>query len=241
MLRAQGESSCPWISGAGGGGPLCSRSILVANAVARSTNAGCVELAAAGGPGNSRVSGTLSLVSDRPACAHDPLRGRSCALRCGGRRRNGVRRRCGPCLLATGAGWAARRRGRGRQCPQRRPSIAPRAPEGPRTKCFPFHWPGVFGRSDCRDRCGCGGVHRFRPRDPLHSTPERRAAIGVSLIVSGLAMMFYRRGPVAEAPQPRAELSDEDVRLLESGEVPALVGFAVVDQVAVGVFDPSSR
>jgi hypothetical protein len=46
---------------------------------------------------------------------------------------------------------------------------------------------------------------------------------------------------VAEAPQPGADFADQDLGLLESCEVSALVGLAVVDQVAVGVFDPASR
>jgi hypothetical protein len=41
--------------------------------------------------------------------------------------------------------------------------------------------------------------------------------------------------------QAGADFADQDLRLFQGREVPALVGFAVVDQIAVGVFDPASR
>ena len=44
-----------------------------------------------------------------------------------------------------------------------------------------------------------------------------------------------------KAPQPGAQLADEDLGLLEGGEVATLVGDAEVDQVAVGGLDPASR
>jgi hypothetical protein len=40
--------------------------------------------------------------------------------------------------------------------------------------------------------------------------------------------------------QAGADFADQDLGLFQGREVPALVGLAVVDQVAVGVFDPAS-
>src|SRR4051812_32762813 len=40
--------------------------------------------------------------------------------------------------------------------------------------------------------------------------------------------------------QAGTDLADQDPGLFQGREVPALVGLAVVDQVAVGVFDPAS-
>ena len=40
--------------------------------------------------------------------------------------------------------------------------------------------------------------------------------------------------------QAGADFADQDLGLFQGREVPALVGLAVVDQIAVGVFDPAS-
>jgi AcrR family transcriptional regulator len=43
-----------------------------------------------------------------------------------------------------------------------------------------------------------------------------------------------------EGAQAGADFADQDLGLFQGREVPALVGLAVVDQIAVGVFDPAS-
>src|ERR1700744_232258 len=44
-----------------------------------------------------------------------------------------------------------------------------------------------------------------------------------------------------KSAQAGPDFADQDLGLFQGGEVPALAGLAVVDQIAVGVFDPASR